>query len=249
MNKNNIFFIYLVIINLVFSLSFAQVTLNSVRIFNGSTGSDDFYSALVSDNAFNIYGAGYCTDGVSSYIILDKFNSSGTKLWSKTYRSYNNGYDVTTSMAMDSSGNIYVAGYTKGLTTSYDFLLIKYSQQGDTLWSRRYNGTANGDDRIIKIGVDRNNSLVVAGNSSETGQGYNIVLIKYDLNGNQIWLKKYDGSGHTDDNINDFVFDKNNFIYIAAANNMNYAIGKFYVMKINPSGDTVWTNVPMPSTT
>ncbi|MCX6160777.1 MAG: T9SS type A sorting domain-containing protein [Ignavibacteriae bacterium] len=239
--KNLIFPILLLTCLLLTRITVAQITLNNVRSYNGTLGADDLYSAIICDNSDNIYAAGYSSDGICSYIIFDKFNPSGTKLWSKTYRSRDNGYDVPVSIALDSTGGIYIAGYTKGITTSYDFLLIKYNQQGDTLWSRRYNGTANGDDRAIKVAVDRNNSAVLAGNAVETGESINIVLIKYDINGNQLWQKKYDGSGHTDDKVNDFTFDKNNYIYAAALTNSNLGSGRYYVMKITPSGDTVWT--------
>ncbi|HEY5125488.1 MAG TPA: SBBP repeat-containing protein [Ignavibacteria bacterium] len=231
----------LLIIHCSLIIAYSQVTLNNVHSYNGSAGSNDYYAAVIIDNSLNIYAAGYCEDGICSYIIFEKFNSAGTKLWSKTYRSLMNGYDVPTAIALDSSGGIYVAGYTKGIATSYDFLLIKYNSQGDTLWSRRYNGTANGDDRAVKVEVDRNNSVILAGNANESGQGINIILIKYDLNGNQIWLKKYDGTNHTDDKINDFTFDKNNFIYVAAQNNSNNVNGGFHIIKFTTLGDTVWT--------
>lgn len=232
---------------LLFGLTFSpyadsQVLLNNVCSYNGTMGANDYYSAIISDNSDNVYAAGYSTDDVSAFIIFDKYNSAGTKIWSKIYRSINNGYDVPVSIAIDSTGGIYIAGYTKGLTTSYDFLLVKYNLQGDTIWSRRYNGSMNGDDRAIKVAVDRNNSVVIAGNAYETGGGKEIVLVKYDANGNQIWKKVYTGISNYDDTIYDFAFDKNNFIYTASQNNYSaYSIGRFHVKKINTTGDTVWT--------
>ncbi|MDD5361661.1 MAG: hypothetical protein PHN88_05985 [Ignavibacteria bacterium] len=156
----------------------SQVVLNNVRSYNGTMGAYDYYTAVIADNNDNIYAAGYCSDEVSAYIILDKYNSAGTVLWSKTYRAMINGYDIPVSIAMDSSGGIYIAGFSKGLTSSYDFLLIKYNQQGDTIWSRRYNGSANNDDRAIKVAVDRNNSVVLAGNAYETGSVKKMILLK-----------------------------------------------------------------------
>jgi len=196
---------------LIFTDVNSQVILINVRTYNGTMGASDYYSAIISDNSDNVYAAGYCTDDVSAYIILDKYNSSGTKLWSKAYRSMNNGYDVPVSIALDSSGGIYVAGYSKGLTSSYDFLLIKYNQQGDTIWSRRYNGTMNGDDRAVKAAVDRNNSVVIAGNAYETGGGKEIVIVKYDSNGNQLWQRVFPGTSNYDETIYDFTFDKKPF--------------------------------------
>ena len=67
-------------------------------------------------------------------IFLVKYNSSGTKQWTKQLGTSSNdlGMDVTT----DSSGNIYVTGYTggglDGNTNSgeWDIFLIKYNSSG-----------------------------------------------------------------------------------------------------------------------
>ena len=70
----------------------------------------------------------------NSEIILVKYNSSGTRQWTKQLGSSSTdwGYDVTT----DSSGNIYVTGNTlgnlDGNTNSgdEDIFLVKYDSSG-----------------------------------------------------------------------------------------------------------------------
>ncbi len=67
-------------------------------------------------------------------IFLIKYNSSGTKQWTKLLGtpSSDTGRGVTT----DSSGNIYVTGGTEGRldgntnSGSYDIFLVKYSSSG-----------------------------------------------------------------------------------------------------------------------
>jgi len=221
----------------------AQINIVNVRSYNSNMGSNDYVVGMVTDAVGNIFTTGHCTDGVTSFLLNEKYNSSGTKIWSKIYRSMNNSSDYAVSIARDSLGGIYIAGYSKGITSSNDFLLVKYNDQGDTIWSRRYNGTGNGDDKPIKVAVDRNNNIVIAGNAVEASQGINTVLIKYDINGNQIWIKKFNGTTNQDDRINDFCFDKNNFIYIASTNNCtaSYGNGYYSVVKFNAAGDTLWS--------
>ena len=67
-------------------------------------------------------------------IILVKYNSSGTKQWTKQLgsSSYDEGYSVTT----DSSDNIYVTGYTDGgldgntSSGNSDIIIVKYDSSG-----------------------------------------------------------------------------------------------------------------------
>ena len=69
-----------------------------------------------------------------SDIILIKYNSSGTKQWTKQLGT--SSYDVGKSVTTDSSGNIYVTGYTKGgldgntNSGGWDIFLVKYNSSG-----------------------------------------------------------------------------------------------------------------------
>ena len=74
------------------------------------------------------------TNSGSYDIFLVKYNSSGTKQWTKQLGTFSNdvGYGVTT----DYSGNIYVTGRTEGgldgntSSGKYDIVLVKYDSSG-----------------------------------------------------------------------------------------------------------------------
>ena len=105
------------------------------------TSSFDLGNGVTSDSSDNIYVTGYTygdldgnTSSGESDIFLVKYNSSGTKQWTKqlgtSFGDYGN--DVTT----DSSGNIYVTGSTWGgldgntNSGSYDIFIVKYNSSG-----------------------------------------------------------------------------------------------------------------------
>src|SRR5215813_781486 len=72
-----------------------------------------------------------------------------TEAWVQRYNVLGkNSDDQAFTVASDARGDIIVAGYTDDRFNGQDILTIKYSgADGSVVWSRRYNGPANGDDQ------------------------------------------------------------------------------------------------------
>ena len=105
------------------------------------TSSNDGGNGVTTDSSDNIYVTGLTGGGLDGNtssgqedIVLVKYNSSGTKQWTKQLGTTlsDDGSGVTT----DSSGNIYVTGYTGGgldgntSSGSGDIFLVKYNSDG-----------------------------------------------------------------------------------------------------------------------
>ena len=74
------------------------------------------------------------TNAGNSDLFVVKYNSSGTKQWTKQMGSSSRDYDY--GVATDSSGNVFVAGFTHGgldgntSAGSTDLFVVKYNSSG-----------------------------------------------------------------------------------------------------------------------
>jgi len=136
-------------------------------------------------------GLGGNTYSDSSDIFLVKYNSSGTKQWTKQLgtSSVEWGNGVTT----DSSGNLYVTGYTwgglDGNTSSgdSDIFLVKYNSSGTKQWTKQL-GTSS-VDKGRGVTTDSSDNIYVTGGTDgdldgNTNSGsVDIFLVKYNSDG------------------------------------------------------------------
>jgi hypothetical protein len=53
--------------------------------------------------------------------------------WRSVYNGNANDTDVVSSMTLDSQGNVYVTGYSKGSITGKDIATIKYNSSGQQI--------------------------------------------------------------------------------------------------------------------
>ena len=105
------------------------------------TSENDYGNGVTTDSSDNIYVTGYTEGGLDGNtssggkdIFLFKYNSKGTKKWTKQLGTSDN--DSGESVTTDSSDNIYVTGWTQGgldgnTNSGYeDIILIKYNSSG-----------------------------------------------------------------------------------------------------------------------
>ena len=118
------------------------------------------------------------------------------------------------SIVMDNQGNIYSLGNVFVNTTEKEnIIVVKYSNSGDTLWTRTYDNAGN-SDKATKAAVDSENNLIIAGTTSTSANGDDVLCLKYSPNGELLNTFTFDGTAHLDDRAVDIVIDENNNYYI-----------------------------------
>jgi len=226
------------------------------------------------DSSNNIYVTGYTDgglDGNSSSgkqdFFLTKYNSSGTKEWTKQEGS--SGDDFAYGVAVDSSDNIYVTGYTDkkfhGNNNSgrFDIFLVKYNSSGARQWTKQL-GTSN-NEYASAVATDSSDNIYVTGmtwggldgstkpsyckSKTNTVKAFkectDIFLVKYNSSGTKQWVKQLEGSSKSFDNAQGLAVDSSDNIYVTGWTRGKldiYAGGDdAIVLKYNSSGTKQWT--------
>lgn len=173
---------------------------------------------------------------ILTLLISEQSFSQVTQQWVSRYNGAGNTADQPSAMVLDNSGNIYVTGRS-WIGTYTDYTTIKINPAGALLWSAKYNGPANKDDESRAIAVDGSGNVYVTGLSYNTLNG-DCVTIKYNSNGDSVWVKRY-GSDAFDAG-NSIAVDNLGNVYVAATS-VGSGTGQDYAtIKYNSIGDTLW---------
>ncbi len=211
-----------------------------VRRYNGPKDSSDVATSMEVDNIGNVYVTGRSLDTVSSYplgytpdYLTIKYSTDGDIIYVKRYNGAGNSWDEALDVAIDDSGNVYVTGNSWN-ESSGGFLTIKYSSNGDTLWTRKQNAVGE----VVGLELDKDASVFVAGFTHDTGYIADYATLKYSSNGDLLWSSLYDGKRQSHEYSRGLALDTSGNAYVTGFN----ASGTIYfvTVKYNSYGDTLW---------
>lgn len=198
------------------------------------SGQSVWFEKIGSDSSGNVYVCGYSYNPTRMWYQIVKYDTSGTIQWQKWFGagSYNN-YGL--SISVDSSGNIYVIGYSTppGPTIS---TLAKFNTSGTLQWQRKLSST---NDLIgYAISFDSSGNVYAALRNNDGGQ-YEMSLVKYNSSGTLQWQRKL-GSAYPDNDVPSGVAtDSTGNVYLLGTSNAGLS-DNLLIAKYDTSGTIQW---------
>jgi uncharacterized delta-60 repeat protein len=199
--------------------------------------------AMSVDPAGNSVVVGTSWNGSNFDILTIKFDPSGNLLWNTPYNGTGNGYDEARAIATDAAGNVYITGYSAGLSANYDIVTAKYDINGTQQWATRFNGTGNGFDEGYDIAVDASGNVYVTGGTIGSSGGNNYITIKYNSLGVQQWATSYNNNSNQTEAAYALVLDASGNVYVTGTSYGGTANdGDIATVKYNNSGVQQWVS-------
>ena len=208
-----------------------------IATLGGASG--DYGYGMAVDSSGNVY----VTGGISSQgagnedVLIAKYDTSGTLLWQRVLGGASSDYGL--GIAVDSSGNVYVTGYTQSQGAgSGDVLIAKYNTSGTIQWQRTLGG-AN-IDYGYGIAVDSSGNVYVTGNTASQGAGsLDVLIAKYNTSGTIQWQRVLGGA--SSDVGNGIAVDSSGNVYIIGSTfSQGAGNGDVLIAKYNTSGTIQW---------
>ena len=195
------------------------------------------------DGSNNVIVTGFSTGSSSGYDYATiKYSSAGVPFWTNRYNGPGNGNDYAQSIAVDSSNNVIVTGYSTNGASGYDYATIKYSSAGVPLWTNRYNGPGNGDDEATAVALDSSNNVIVTGYSTGSGGSPDYATLKYSSAGVPLWTNTYNGPGNGFDGASAVAVDGSNSVIVTGQSWGGASSYDYATLKYSSAGAPLWTN-------
>jgi hypothetical protein len=152
---------------------------------------DDFPRSVIqtTDGGYFITGYTRSFGAGGDDVWLLKTDTNGDTIWTKTYGGTANDWGFSVQQTYD--GGYILAGFTHSFGAGdRDAWIIKTDENGDTLWTKTYGGSAA--DAVTSVQLTSDNGYIFVGSTRSFGAGeYDVWVIRTDVNGDTLWTRTY----------------------------------------------------------
>jgi hypothetical protein len=184
--------------------------------------------AVALDKLGNIFAAGDTSIGGR----IVSFTPAGVQRWADRF----NGTPV--AIAVDALGNVYVAGTRETGNFQGEWVIIKYSNDGQTLWEQHHTGTvAESDVRLTDMQLDSAGNPVVLGTTNILA-GFHpstMTTLKLDSHGNTLWVRDFVDAPIVQNNPRGLALDRMDSVYATGATGPFSGVG--FTVKYDVNGN------------
>jgi hypothetical protein len=215
-----------------------------VRIYPNTGSATERASSIAIGSSGNIYLTGYTMSSGSGDYLTIKYRPNGDLAWTQTYNGISSQYDFANWVAVDDQENVYVTGYSRGLSYQFDIATVKYDSSGNQLWVARFDGSGNYNDEGHKVIATNDGYVYVTGyvNPFSSGTRRDYVTIKYDAaTGDTAWWRTYNGTADSLDEARDVEVDVLGNVYVTGSSRTVGTLNDIVTIKYDSLGNEKWT--------
>ncbi len=209
--------------------------------YDGPPSFVDWANSIVAGPDGNVYAAGMSYgSGTSGDFTVVSLTDSGVERWVYRYDGPGNFMDEANSIVMGSDGNLFVAGYSVGNGTDYDFTVVSLTDSGVERWVYRYDGPLSFMDWASSIVVGSDGNLYSAGTSYGSGTSGDFTVVSLTDLGAERWVYRYDGTAHSSDGAHSVIMGSDGNLYSAGTSYGSGTSGDFTVVSLTDLGAERW---------
>jgi hypothetical protein len=208
-------------------------------VYDGPGHGNDFPSAVVLGSRGNFYMTGRSSgENSGQEIATIKYSSVGEELLTLRYNSQANLWDEGNALAVDDSGNIFVAGTSFVTNSRREIVLLKYSPTGSVNWKTYFHPDTLNSAAVAKIVLDPLGNIYLAGTFKQR-----VLFLKYKPTG-ILADSATVGDDSTDHYVSDLTVARDGTIYLVGYR--SYRTGgevleaECAVIKIGSTGNVLW---------
>ena len=205
------------------------------------------YRHMAIDSSNNIYVCGTIDGGPADCLVV-KYNTSGSVQWQKRItRGSSNYWEGSFCIALDSSSNVYITGYSNHDSSSDDQpFLLKMNSSGTFQWARKFGNYGGSSGNTAECcAIDQNDNVYVTGRDKTNTSGTDAYIVKLNSSGTVQWKRSLGINGVNHNGYSIKTDSRNNVIlggdfYIASGSG-GYGSRDYFLAKLPSDGTKTGT--------
>jgi hypothetical protein len=174
-------------------------------------------------------------------LVTLKYSTSGAPVWTNYFGETVNTYAYASGIAIDTNGQVFVAGISARSGSGDDWVTLAYSNSGVLLWTNRWDGPSHGDDHANALALDSAGNIFVTGDDVNGGGTVEFLTLKYSNAGAPLWTNTY--PGHTAyGGATRVAVDPADNVIVMGAETGSTTYEDFTTIKYSNNGTPLWTN-------
>jgi YD repeat-containing protein len=142
------------------------------------------------DAAGNAYVLGWTMSALPDFVTA-KYDPEGNLLWRNEFAG--GVINEASGLTVSAGGDVAVTGRSNIVGNAYDASVVVYDTDGNERWWRNHSSTSTGggSDRGSSVAFGPAGEVYVGGSSENHDADWDTTLIKYDAEGNELWVRDH----------------------------------------------------------